>query len=87
MRICRHTAWRQVIHLINSFFGKWKPVQAICLSQMVHALKRYREPKLEKVGQAFLSAHIHQTGTSESCVSTRHDAPCTDTEWEDPTKA
>ena len=29
------------------------------LSQMVHALKRYLEPKLEKVEQTFLSAHIN----------------------------
>ena len=87
MRICRHTAWRQVIHLINSFFGKWKPVLAICLSQMVHAPKRYLEQELERVEQTFLSAHVHQTGTSESCVLARHDAPCTDTEWEDSTKA
>ena len=86
MRICRHTAWRQMIDLNNLFFGKWKPVQAICLSQMVDALKRYLEQELEKVERTFLSAHIHQPGTSESCDWTHHDAPCTDTEWEDPTK-
>ena len=86
MGICRHTAWRQVIDLNNLFFGKWKPVQAICLSQMVDALKRYLEQELERVEQTFLSAHIHQTGTSESCVRARHPEPWTDTEWEDPTR-
>ena len=45
------------------------------LSQLVHALKRYLEPKFEKVEQTFLSAHIHQTETLESCVLARHDSP------------
>ncbi len=41
------------------------------LSQLVNALKQYREQRLEKVEQTFLSAHIHQTATSESCVRAR----------------
>ena len=45
------------------------------LSQMVNALKRYLEQTLEKVEQTFLSAHTHQTGTFESCVQARYDAP------------
>ncbi len=45
------------------------------LSRMVHALKRYLEPKLKKVEQTFLSAHIQQTETSESCVRARYDSP------------
>ena len=45
------------------------------LSRMVHALKRYLEPKLKKVEQTFLSAHIQQTETSESCVRAHHDSP------------
>ena len=44
------------------------------LSQMVHELKRYLEPMLKKVEQTFLSAHIHQTESSESCVRARHDS-------------
>ncbi len=45
------------------------------LSWMDDALKRYVEPKVEKVEQTFLSAHNPQTGTSESCVWARHDSP------------
>ena len=45
------------------------------LSPMVDALKRYLDQKLQKVEQTFLSAHIHQTQTSESCVLARHDSP------------
>ena len=45
------------------------------LSQMVDALKRYLEKRLERAARTFLSAHIHQTGTSESCVRTHHDSP------------
>ena len=45
---------------------------------MVDGLKRYIEKRLERVERTFLSAHIHQNETSESCV--RHAAmratPC-----------
>ena len=42
---------------------------------MVDALKRYLEQKLERVEQTFLSAHVHQAETSETCVRIRHDSP------------
>ena len=35
---------------------------------MVEALKRYIKKTLERVERTFLSAHIHETGTSESCI-------------------
>jgi hypothetical protein len=42
---------------------------------MDDALKRYLEPKVEKVEQTFLSAHNPRTGTFESCVWARYDSP------------
>ena len=45
------------------------------LSRMVDALKRYLQQTVEKVGQTFLSAHIHQTEITETRFRERHDSP------------
>ncbi len=44
-------------------------------SRMVDALRRYFEPKLKRVEQTFLSAHVHKSQTSESYVWAGHDSP------------
>ena len=45
------------------------------LYRTVDALQRYLQQMVEKVEQTFLSAHIHQSETSESCVRASHDSP------------
>ena len=62
-------------HIGKSVVNREVEAKTGVFSRMVDALQRYLQQMVEKVEQTFLSAHIHQTQTSESCVRESHDSP------------
>ena len=63
------------IHIGKSVVNREVEAETGVLSPMVDALQRYLQQLVEKVEQAFLSAHINQTEITESRVRERHDSP------------